>query len=281
MKKIHLLIIDPQNDFCALPPTGGYGNTEKPALYVPGAHYDMERLSIFIDNNIQKISNIMITMDSHYRIDISLTSFWENSDGSEVQPFKVINSEDVRNELVIPKKHNLKQYSYKYLEHLEKHYLEELIAWPVHCQIGTWGHNIHHNINKAYTKWENSHLRNINIIMKGLNPLIEQYSAVSGISIPSTISNEEIDNNQVLSFVKDSDMLIIAGEASSHCIKKTLEHFFKYLTPREIKKIVILYDCMSPVSGFEKQTKEFLLEIKAQGATISKSIELTHELKNI
>ncbi|MBW0454069.1 MAG: nicotinamidase [Candidatus Kinetoplastibacterium crithidii] len=278
MKKIHLLIIDPQNDFCALKTRH---NKEKPSLYVPGAHHDMERLSIFIENNIRKISDIMITMDSHYRIDISLTSFWENSDGNEIKPFKVIKSEDVKSKLIIPKNHNLQQYSYKYLKYLETHYSEELIVWPVHCQIGTWGHNIHCNINKAYTKWENYNLKNINIIMKGLNPLIEQYSAVTGICIPNNISNKEIDNNQVLSFVKNSDMLIIAGEASSHCIKKTLEHFFKYLNPIEIKKIVILDDCMSPVSGFEKQTEDFLLEIEGRGATISKSIKLTQELSNI
>ncbi|WBF65561.1 MAG: nicotinamidase [Candidatus Kinetoplastibacterium crithidii] len=279
MKKIHLLIIDPQNDFCALP-TGYNSSKEKPSLSVPGAYYDMERLSIFIENNIRNISDIMITMDSHYGIDISLTSFWKNEDGSEIKPFKLIKSEDVENGVVIPKNYNLQQYSYKYLKHLEKHYSENLIAWPVHCQIGTWGHNIHYAINKAYTKWERSNLKNINIIMKGLNPLIEQYSAVSGIFM-STLSNKEIDNNQVLSFVKESDILIIAGEASSHCIKKTLEHFCKYLNPKEIKKIVILHDCMSSVSGFEKQTKDFLLEIEAQGATISKSIQLTEELANI
>lgn len=39
MQKIHLLIIDPQNDFCS--PDG--------SLYVHGAEQDMQRLADFID----------------------------------------------------------------------------------------------------------------------------------------------------------------------------------------------------------------------------------------
>jgi nicotinamidase-related amidase len=51
--RIQLLVIDPQNDFCDLPqayrPVDPLtGQPVAPALPVPGAHADMQRLASFI-----------------------------------------------------------------------------------------------------------------------------------------------------------------------------------------------------------------------------------------
>ena len=52
-RNIQLLVIDPQNDFCDLPavwqPVDALtGQRTAPALPVPGAHADMQRLAQFI-----------------------------------------------------------------------------------------------------------------------------------------------------------------------------------------------------------------------------------------
>ena len=72
----HLLIIDPQNDFCDLPP--GYCPTDpltglatQPALPVAGAHADMLRLASFIRAASHSIDDITITLDSHQHLDIA------------------------------------------------------------------------------------------------------------------------------------------------------------------------------------------------------------------
>ena len=57
-----LFIIDPQNDFC---------DPENGALYVPGAENDMARLSDFIATNGPKLDRIVVSLDSHQRLDIS------------------------------------------------------------------------------------------------------------------------------------------------------------------------------------------------------------------
>ena len=69
-KKIHLVIIDPQNDFCDLPddyrPTipGIANKREAPALAVTGAHADMLRVAALVDQGGAGLSDISVTLDS-------------------------------------------------------------------------------------------------------------------------------------------------------------------------------------------------------------------------
>lgn len=71
MKKIHLLIIDAQNDFC----------DKSGALYVSGADDDMKRLADFIDKYRSKISGITVTFDLHKSFHIASPVFWVDKSG--------------------------------------------------------------------------------------------------------------------------------------------------------------------------------------------------------
>ena len=86
MKKIHLLIIDPQNDFCD-PQNGN--------LYVPGAEQDMLRLATMVDRLRDKLADIHVTLDSHHMVDIAHPVFWRNSNGENTAPFSQITAADV------------------------------------------------------------------------------------------------------------------------------------------------------------------------------------------
>lgn len=68
--KIVLLIIDPQNDFHKAGGQGELAHAEG-SLAVPGANEDSERIATMIDENIDKISDIYITMDSHHVCNLS------------------------------------------------------------------------------------------------------------------------------------------------------------------------------------------------------------------
>ena len=65
--KVHLISIDPQNDFCIAVGPGG----EKGALVVGGADADMTRLGAFITKNQKRLSEISVTLDSHQYIHIA------------------------------------------------------------------------------------------------------------------------------------------------------------------------------------------------------------------
>src|SRR4051812_41126351 len=99
--KVHLLIIDPQNDFCDLPPAycpcdPVSGVPVAPALPVPGAHEDMQRPARFIRAASTDLTDIAVPLDSHHRLDIAHPTFWRASDGGAVAPFTPIRAAQVR-----------------------------------------------------------------------------------------------------------------------------------------------------------------------------------------
>ena len=77
MKRIRLLVIDPQNDFM---------DVDGAALPVPGASADMARLAGFVDTMAAQIDDIVVTLDSHASVGIERTSFWLDGQGAPVAP---------------------------------------------------------------------------------------------------------------------------------------------------------------------------------------------------
>jgi nicotinamidase-related amidase len=45
-----------------------------------------------------------------------------------------------------------------YIDELERRGRYTLMVWPVHCEIGSWGHNVHPAVKAAYNLWEDSRL---------------------------------------------------------------------------------------------------------------------------
>ena len=84
MKRIHLLIIDPQNDFC---------DPQHGSLYVPGADTDMQRLADMITQMKHQLCDIHVTLDSHHLIDIAHPAFWQDSLGNPPAAFTQITAE--------------------------------------------------------------------------------------------------------------------------------------------------------------------------------------------
>ena len=87
---VELLIIDAQNDFCDLPPAfcpvdARSGQRLTPALPVPGAPADLERLTGFIHAAHQQIAGI--TGASHHCHDIAHPPYRRTGAGDPVAPF--------------------------------------------------------------------------------------------------------------------------------------------------------------------------------------------------
>jgi len=266
MKKIAVLIIDGQNDFCK--PTG--------ALSVPGADKDMERLASFITRNKSKIGYIGLTQDSHMVIDISHPAFWQDKEGKFPNPFTIISVEDVKSGIWTPRFYP--QAALKYLEDLATQGEFPHCIWPVHCVDGSEGAAIFPVLMDAVKDWSTSECLFHKIVKKGVHPLTEHFGVFqANIPIPGEDGTQF--NDRLAKILNDYDVVYFAGEAKTHCTATSLKQAMKF-DEALAKKFVILEDCMSPVPGevapgvtFEKLAQPIYDEAKALGIKFVKSTD--------
>ena len=281
-RNIHLVVIDGQNDFCDLPaeyqPENPLepGSRIAPALPVPGAHADMLRLADFIKRGLRGLADISVTLDSHHRIGIERPAFWMQADGSAVNPFTQITAAAVRAGQYLPRNPKATARVLAYLDTLEAAGRYTLMIWPAHCEIGTWGHNVHADVRAAYNLWEERELGIVNKVTKGSNPWTEHYSAVMA-EVPDADDPTTQLNRSFIDVLTDSDLVLIAGEAGSHCVKATTEHIADNFGTSS-GKIVLLTDCMSPVAGFDAQYQAFLADMRTRGVQTATTADLLGEL---
>jgi nicotinamidase-related amidase len=268
MKKIAVLVIDGQNDFCN--PTG--------ALFVPGADEDMKRLAKFIERNKSKIGYIGLTQDSHMVIDISHPPFWQDKEGNFPNPFTIISAKDVKAGTWTPRFYP--QAALKYLEDLETQGEFPHCIWPIHCVDGSEGAAIFAPLMKAVQEWSTSQCLFHKIVKKGVHPLTEHFGVFqANIPIPGEDGTQF--NDRLAKILNEYDEVYFAGEAKTHCTATSLKQAMKF-DKNLAKKFVILEDCMSPVPGevapgvtFEKLAQPIYDDAKALGIKFVKSTDVT------
>ena len=253
---VRLLVIDPQNDFMDIPGA---------ALPVAGADADMTRLAAFIDAMRLRIGELFVTLDSHASVGIERTTFWVAADGAAVAPFTAITAADVRAGRFSPRMVARLDASLHYLDALESASGRTLIVWPVHCVLGTWGHNIQSALAQSIARWEFNSGRTCEKVLKGLNPMTEQYSAFRA-EVPRADDSRTANNAALMAQLARDDMpLLVAGEALSHCVAASGEDMLAQLDAARLRDSVFLTDCMSPVAGFEAAGRQFLQKIRDKG----------------
>ncbi|GCL64440.1 cysteine hydrolase [Pseudaquabacterium pictum] len=267
--RTELLIIDAQNDFCDLPDSWCpsdpvIGQRLQPALPVPGAHADLLRLAGFIADAGARIDSITVTLDSHHRHDIAHPPYWRRADGAAVAPFTPITAAQVRAGEFTPAVAAERPRSLAYLDALEATGRYTLMVWPVHCQLGSWGHGLHPAVLAACNAWEEAHHTPVRVVDKGSYPWSEHYSALQA-EVPDPAEPATQLNQALLQRLDAADTLLVAGQASSHCVKATVEHLVQHLPGGRPQRLVLLTDCMSPVAGFEPQAQGFLAAMQALG----------------
>jgi nicotinamidase-related amidase len=251
----HLLIIDPQNDFCDIPGA---------ALPVTGADADMRRLAALIHAEAGRIDAITVTLDSHQRLDIAHPGFWRQGDGGEVPPFTAITAAQIESGRFVPREAAALPRALAYAKALEAQGRYTLMVWPVHCEIGTWGHNVHAELHAALVAWQLARQRNVGYVIKGTNPWTEHYSALQA-EVPDEDPGTQL-NRGLIAELDRFEQVLVAGEASSHCVKATVEHLAEHLAPA---RLTLLRRCMSPVGGFEAQAEAFIAAMGARGAVLA------------
>ena len=256
-----LLIIDPQNDFCDVPGA---------ALPVAGANTDMLRLAGFIQNHASKIDGITVTLDSHPSVAVERTTFWMGTDEAEVPPFTFITAADVSSGKYFPRDRAFTPAVLAMLNQLAVKGRPGLVVWPVHCVTGTWGHNIQESVSKQLQAWEFSRQRAVRKVLKGEYPLTEHFGVFEADAPIEGVESTQFNTRLAAALTEGVDLLFIAGEASSHCVASSFDQLVRYRSGGQGvgPRLVLLKDCMSPVSGFETAASEFYARAREVGAQL-------------
>lgn len=255
--RIELLIIDPQNDFC----------DPKGALYVSGADNDMKNLAAFVNKNRMKLDDIHATLDSHHFVDIAHPVFWTNSKNEHPAPFTIISEDEVINGIWRTTNPAHMKRGKEYVRTLASNGRYPLCIWPPHCLIGSWGYGVFPEIFDSLLAWEKDFAM-VDYVTKGSNFWSEHYSAVQA-DVPDPEDPGTQLNQVLIQTLQNADMILLAGEARSHCLANTVRDIANNFGEENIKKMYLLEDCTSDVTGFEQMGNDFIKEMSSRGMNIT------------
>ena len=254
MPRVHLLVIDPQNDFCR---TDG-------ALSVPGAAEDMDRLAMLVHRLKGRLSDVHVTLDSHRTVDISHPLWFRDSAGVHPAPFTSISAADLRAGTWTTTMPSAWNRTLAYLEALEAGGRYPHTVWPEHCLIGSEGHAVVPTLFEALQSWSHRFAM-VDFVTKGSNPWTEHFSAVQA-EVPDPDDPSTQVNLRLVHTLEQADVVLLAGEASSHCLANTVRDIVaRFGDPALIRKLHLLTDATSPVPGFESYADDFLRDMRAHG----------------
>jgi len=260
---IHLLIIDPQNDFCH----------KDGSLFVPGATEDMERVAAMINRLKGKIDDIHVTLDSHRKVDIAHPIWWKDGDGNHPDPFTMITASDVADGVWTTTQPGFLKRSLEYLRSLETTGRYSHVIWPEHCLIGDEGHNVLPVLAEALHEWE-ERFALVDFVTKGSNIWTEHFSAVQA-EVPDPQDPTTQVNTRLIETLEEADVVLLAGEARSHCVANTVRDIANNFDPASIAKLVLLTDAMSDVPDppgttlFTDLGTSLITDLTAMGAQTS------------
>ncbi len=286
-KRIELLVIDPQNDFCTekveiINPLLPDPDLMNGALYVGGAETDMSRLAKMVKRIGDRLYDIHVTLDSHRLVDISHPIFWEDMQGNPPGPFTIISFEDVQNGIWRAKNPGYQVKATNYVRTLYENKRYPLCIWPPHCLIGTWGHNVVPELFTEMLAWEEKNFANVDFVTKGSNPFTEHYSGVQA-DVPDPMDPSTQLNTGLINTLQEADIILLAGEARSHCLSNTVrdiaDKFDLDGNGEYVKKMVLLTDATSDVGDlpgstmFKDMGEAFVTDLCAKGMDLSTTVE--------
>ncbi|MBP1692477.1 MAG: isochorismatase [Chloroflexi bacterium] len=254
--KIAFIGIDIQNTFC-IP---GY------ELYVGGrsgmgAVEDNQRLVAFLYRNLANLTHIVATLDTHNAMQIFHPIFLIDEEGKHPAPLTLISYEDVligrwrfnpavADSLGITPDYG-QQHLLHYAEELKARHKYDLTIWPYHVMVGSLGHALVSQFSEFIFFHTIARQHQDNYTIKGNNPLTEHYSAI-GPEVLDGPFGEKIASKSAtfLHLLRDFNIVIIAGQAKSHCVAWTIADLLEDINIHEpglTQKVYLLEDCTSPV----------------------------------
>ena len=231
----------------------------------------MTRLAHMIRRIGPQLDAIHVTLDTHHYVHIAHSIFWKNEAGEHPAPFTIISLADVESGAWSATEDRYHQQAIEYVRTLEQRGRYKLCIWPYHCLIGSPGHAVTPELYAALVDWEKQ-FEVVNYVSKGANLTTEHYSAIQA-EVPDARDPSTQVNRELTNALRSADMVVIAGEAGSHCVANTVRDLVRLEDPSRLQRLFLLTDAMSPVKGFENLQDEFLKDMTDKGVKLSTTTE--------
>ena len=253
--RVCLLAVDVQNTFC-IP---GF------ELFVAarsgtGAVDDNRRLCEFVYRNLGTITQIVPSLDTHRALQVFHAIWLVDSDGEHPAPYTLVSAEDVEagrwtvNPAIAAALGMDPDYAWRHLAHYTRRLAEggkyDLTVWPYHAMLGGIGHALVPAVEEAIFFHAIARHSQPDFQVKGDNPLTEHYSML-GPEVTEDPDGEPLGarNAALIQTLLTFDIVIVAGQAKSHCLAWTIDDLLTDADVREhlAPRTFLLEDCTSPV----------------------------------
>jgi len=253
--RICLLAVDVQNTFC-IPDfelfVAGRSGT--------GAVDDNRRLCEFVYRNLDEITQIFPSLDTHHAMQVFHAIWLVDEDGNHPAPYTLVSAEDVAsgrwraNPAVAETLGRDADYVGRQLADYTRRLAEggkyDLTIWPYHAMLGGIGHALVSGFEEAVFFHGVARYSNPEFQVKGENPLTEHYS-ILGPEVTEGPDGEELGrkNIELIEKLVGFDAVVVAGQAKSHCLAWTIDDLLEEeeLGNRLAERTYLLEDCTSPV----------------------------------
>ena len=123
---------------------------------------------------------------------------------------------------------------------------------------------------QALKAWEQKHNVTVIYVKKGMNSYTEAFSALKAEVVQA--NDEETGlNTKFIAHLNTYDRVIVAGQALSHCVAATTKDLIAVGSGIDPKKVQVLANCSSNVTGCEELGANFLKEVVQQGVALINS----------
>jgi nicotinamidase-related amidase len=231
-----LLLVDPQVDFIH----------EEGALSVPGAVDDTRRTIEWVFSNLDRITDVAVSLDSHIPLMIFFPTWWVDGEGRHPDPYTPISVEQVQSGQWKPVYE--KEWSQLYVQALESEAKKHLMIWPYHTMIGTPGHAVTPALAEAIAYHAAARNAQPEYLIKGTIARTEYYSLLEPEVKDPQDDRGEL-NQAFLEQLMSYHAVYVAGQAKSHCVLESIGSIVDRYgdQPEMMSKIHLLEDCTSSV----------------------------------
>jgi nicotinamidase-related amidase len=253
--RICLVAVDVQNTFC-IPAfelfVAGRSGT--------GAIDDNRRLCEFVYRNLDAITQIVPTLDTHQAMQVFHPLWLVDEEGNHPEPYTLVSADDVaagrwQVDPAVAETLGLEpDYAHRHLIHytraLEKSGKYRLTIWPYHAMLGGIGHALVSAVEEAIFFHGLARYSNPEFQVKGDKPLTEHYSML-GPEVTEGPDGDRLGgkNTELIEKLLTFDAVVVAGQAKSHCLAWTIDDLLddEDVQERLAERTYLLEDCTSPV----------------------------------
>jgi nicotinamidase-related amidase len=215
---------------------------------VPGAVEDTTRTVEWLYRNMDKMTGLFFSMDTHRVFQIFHPSWWVDAQGRHPAPLTPIFLEEVRSGKWTAVAHP--KESVEYVKKLESTGKYVLTVWPYHTLLGGLSHALVPAMMEAALFHAAARKHQTHFETKGTHAMTENYSVLSPEVTELSGNVVGAFNAPFFKMLMEYDRIYVFGQAKSHCVLSTINDIQKHVSatdPKLAEKIWILEDAMSPV----------------------------------